>query len=853
MAPQFFMYFCLLRTLYDMPLWFLFNTIKDIVHGIFILGLGNAIFHGLIALFVQLENYRTFPEMWRAQTTAFFAVDFWNWGVGLFLLAFVFQPIQRSGWLTLYMLREGTPGHAFTLSMINNTARYENNFHHHPFTSQELFVACGNQSLWEFEGTRSLLTDFGVNGSSFGTLCADVHDRLQEEKLHNVMIGPVLVARIFIFLFQSLLPVCLQRRRRERMGQAISQRARETRDWLLKVARLKKSDPKAHKKTKPAQLSQDASGAAAGASPGVEMTTVNPARAGSGDDKGDDDARLAGRAGNLRRRRRPSTTVRTLRARSKRMTSQERNEIVKRTFTSRLSADDREETYVLPSMRSLGSSSASQDTLDLFEETAQANGLFSARVTENDSDDDVCSGEVVGNSVGKIGHETKERAMMDEQTDTVTVAVHDDEPGKTRRSTLDPSSGVTHAHSLRTMDRPPERMKSLKATLLMQRFARSWVARRRLYQQKLAVKTVDEIVEEIGLDAHEPAMAFFDVIMQFGLLMFFAVLAPWMGIVIFGLNILEARLRGLAMIYGFRPSKPRGGFAGIEPYMQGVEFMQIAGTVGTILLLALATDNLYPVLGNSANPACDLGSRTIQILDKGMLRTVFFFLSYLIKESSGMDEVPLNMSASSASVSALSAAKSFHKQQQQLCFPNCDRTTVNSAGWPPLDAYEDESDGMCITPTRQAMFVFFGIAFSMFIRKLILESIPGYPKYIASASRKVAHESRLASDMLKGQHVSSTLKSMPSIRHLGPTAIRTRLETKSRETLAGVYKLQERRLELHDTAKEVQVAMMVSAGQEDGETCRAPRAAGTDTDAEACEEKSSSKPHAVSRHDIDLK
>ncbi len=815
------MYFCLLRTLFDMPLWFLFNTVKDIVHGIFILGLGNAIFHGLVALFVQLENYRTFPQMWRAQTTAFFAVDFWNWGVGLFLLAFVFQPIQRSGWLTLYMLREGTPGHAFTLSMINNTARYTNNFHHHPFTAEELFVACGNQSLWDFEGTRRLLTDFGVNGSSFGTLCGDVHDRLQEEKLHNVMIGPVLVARIFIFLFQSLLPVCLQRRRRERMGQAIGERARETRDWLLKVARLTRRDSNATSKKAPALVPHNPSGAATDASPGVEMTTINPTRASAAEvdtPLGPARAPPAGKTGDLRHRRRPSTTLRKLKAQSKRLSLDERNNIVKRTLRSRSNGDTRDETFRMPSTRSRGSSSASQDTLDLFEEAADR--LFSERVAAGGTDGDAGGGGGGGSGGpggrgGRGGSNAEggaeQQAGEKKQTDTVAVAVHD-EPEKT--ATMDLSTVAAHAHSMRKMTSTglPETMKSLKATLLMQKFARSWIARHRLYQQKVAVKTVDEIVEEIGLDAHEPAMAFFDVIMQFGLLMFFAVLAPWMGVVIFGLNILEARLRGLAMIYGFRPSKPRGGFAGIQPYMQGVEFMQIAGTVGTILLLALATDNLFPVLGNSANPACDLKNETIQILDKGLLRTLFFFLSYLIKDSSGMVEVPLNASAAAAAAPpGAGFAKNFHKQQQQLCFPNCDHTTVNSAGWPPLTAYEDESDGMCISPTRQAMFVFFGVAFSMFLRKLILESIPDYPPYIASEARKVAHESRLASDMLKGQRASTSLKSMPGIRHLGPTTIRTRLETKSREALAEVYRPEESRLELHDTAQAVQKAMTLYA------------------------------------------
>ena len=86
-----------IRAYHESPYWDLLNMLKDIIHGILMAAAGNAIFKGLTVALLNLENYKT-EKTWQDQLTyTFFALDYWNFCVGLFMLAFVFMPVKQSG------------------------------------------------------------------------------------------------------------------------------------------------------------------------------------------------------------------------------------------------------------------------------------------------------------------------------------------------------------------------------------------------------------------------------------------------------------------------------------------------------------------------------------------------------------------------------------------------------------------------------------------------------------------------------------------------------------------------------------------------------------------------------------
>ena len=188
------MIFVSLRSRFDDPPWLAVSILKDIIHGTLMAGLGNAIFHGWAWALVNCENYETEGKRDKHLIYTFFAMDFWNMFVLLFLLAFFFIPLKHGGWYAHAFHVEGTPL---------------------------------NQLWWS-------LFDTPVHNATI------IQGRLDWEKMEIVMIGPIVVMRILITITMSVLPFCMQRRRRAAVRKAMAQRSAHLKEWFTTVTFLVK-------------------------------------------------------------------------------------------------------------------------------------------------------------------------------------------------------------------------------------------------------------------------------------------------------------------------------------------------------------------------------------------------------------------------------------------------------------------------------------------------------------------------------------------------------------------------------------------------------------------------------------
>lgn len=159
------MIFITLRSYHDYAMWIFINSCKDAIHGILMAGLGVAIFRGITVALVDIENYPTEAQRESAIVHTFFALDFWNMFMLLFLISLVYFPLKASGLFTSAILTEGEP--------LNQ--------------------------LWEtFYGSQP-----HVN------MTTSIQTRHDSEKLSVVMVGPVLICRFFMTFFHVCLTVLL--------------------------------------------------------------------------------------------------------------------------------------------------------------------------------------------------------------------------------------------------------------------------------------------------------------------------------------------------------------------------------------------------------------------------------------------------------------------------------------------------------------------------------------------------------------------------------------------------------------------------------------------------------------------
>ena len=163
---------------------------KDAVHGIFIAGLGAAIFKAHRRA-CDPGEHRT--ESSRDATTIRTFTLFWNAMLPLFCLAFIFSR-QYGGSLTHALHDTGSSLNGLYKSM------------------------------------------YGVQPPNMNQTQA----RLDMEVLRLVMIGPVVVARIFLLLGFAVVPFCAQRRRRARLAAAVKRNLSKVRDFLTLVRHVRR-------------------------------------------------------------------------------------------------------------------------------------------------------------------------------------------------------------------------------------------------------------------------------------------------------------------------------------------------------------------------------------------------------------------------------------------------------------------------------------------------------------------------------------------------------------------------------------------------------------------------------------
>ena len=184
--------------------WVALLITKDGIHGILMAGLGAAIFKGVIGGLMSLENYRTEKERRREETCTMCTIEWWNFFVGLLILAFVFIPLVDSGLFADSLVREGSVLNTFFKSVMANQDPT-------------------NATLWPASFVN--LPPAGVYQNNTGVVVFHPHSRarnhmqrsLLKENIRLILIGPVIVARILITVVGTIVPFCLQTRRREEM------------------------------------------------------------------------------------------------------------------------------------------------------------------------------------------------------------------------------------------------------------------------------------------------------------------------------------------------------------------------------------------------------------------------------------------------------------------------------------------------------------------------------------------------------------------------------------------------------------------------------------------------------------
>ena len=198
-------WYVVIRARHESPAWDGLLVVKDAIHGILMAALGAALFKGVVAGLMGLENYRTEKERAKVETCTFFVVDYWNFFCGLFILGFMFIPLVESGIFADSLAREGSPLNTYFYNVMNHDSPLDI-WPGDMTPAAAKAVSFANASAWE-NATFAARTHMQKN--------------LFAEKIYNIMIGPVVVARIFITLLGSGLPFLLQTRRRNGIRNAL--------------------------------------------------------------------------------------------------------------------------------------------------------------------------------------------------------------------------------------------------------------------------------------------------------------------------------------------------------------------------------------------------------------------------------------------------------------------------------------------------------------------------------------------------------------------------------------------------------------------------------------------------------
>ena len=204
-------WYVVLRARHTFLAWIGLLITKDALHGILMAGLGAAIFKGVIGGLMSLENYRTEKERRREETCTMCSIEWWNFFVGLLILSFVFIPLVDSGLFADSLVRDNSVLNIFFKSVMNGQDPTDSNLWPKQFIDQE---------------------PIGVYANTTGTVAyhphADARNHIQrsllKENIRLILIGPVIVARILITVVGTIVPFCLQSRRREELQASLTSR-----------------------------------------------------------------------------------------------------------------------------------------------------------------------------------------------------------------------------------------------------------------------------------------------------------------------------------------------------------------------------------------------------------------------------------------------------------------------------------------------------------------------------------------------------------------------------------------------------------------------------------------------------
>eukprot|EP00947_MAST-08B_sp_MAST-8B-sp1_P000073 g73.t1 len=181
--------FIMLRAHYDSPAWDMLSMLKDIIHAISIAALGTLLFKGIVGLIIRMENIVELDVKERRETATNIFLDYWNFLVMLLLLALCYFPVARSGLLA----------HMTTMNKTVVNDYYVSFYGQYP--DPENIVAA----------------------------------RFRKEQFAGIMVGVVLVSRIFVTLFGTILPLMVQKRRRQMICKSIMSSITRSRQQWKKI------------------------------------------------------------------------------------------------------------------------------------------------------------------------------------------------------------------------------------------------------------------------------------------------------------------------------------------------------------------------------------------------------------------------------------------------------------------------------------------------------------------------------------------------------------------------------------------------------------------------------------------
>ena len=202
-------WYVVLRARHTSLAWICLLITKDGIHGIAMAGLGAAIFKGVIGGLMSIENYKTEKERKRVETCTMCSIEWWNFFVGLLILAFVFVPLVDSGLFADSLVRDGSILNLFFKNVMNNEDP-------------------SNAKLWPTSFIDQPPPGIYENTTGTGVPSPHVLARnhvqrsLLKENIRLILIGPVVVARILITLVGTVVPFCLQSRRRKELQESLS-------------------------------------------------------------------------------------------------------------------------------------------------------------------------------------------------------------------------------------------------------------------------------------------------------------------------------------------------------------------------------------------------------------------------------------------------------------------------------------------------------------------------------------------------------------------------------------------------------------------------------------------------------